>query len=73
MHHPVQRQLQSSCRAHVESSNASGYDHGIGDVTLNLDGTVVSSVSTPEPATVGLPASGLGMLFFVVRRQRRRG
>ena len=55
----------------VESSNASGYDQIIGDVTLNLEGDIVSP-TVPEPATIPLLASGLGILFFVVRRQRRR-
>jgi hypothetical protein len=56
----------------VESSNSSGFDQVIGNVTLELEGDVVSSVpSTPEPSSIPLIASGLGVLFFVVRRQRR--
>jgi hypothetical protein len=55
----------------VGSSNSSGYNEMIGDVTLNLDGDVVKS-PVPEPATIPLLASGLGILYFVVRRQRRR-
>lgn len=56
----------------VESSNASGFDQIIGNVTLELEGDVVSSVpATPEPASIPLIATGLGVLFFVVRRQRR--
>jgi len=55
----------------VGSSNSSGYNEMIGDVTLNLEGDVVKS-PVPEPATIPLLASGLGILFFVVRRQRRR-
>ena len=54
----------------VESSNASGYDQIIGDVTLNLDGNIVSS-PVPEPGSIAVLASGFFMLFFVVRRERR--
>ena len=52
----------------VESSNSSGYDQVIGNVTLTLEGDVSSSIPTPEPDTITVLASGLGMLFFVVRR-----
>jgi len=52
----------------VTSSNSSGYDQVIGDVTLNLEGDIVSSAPVPEPGSIPLLASGLGMLFFVVRR-----
>jgi hypothetical protein len=55
----------------VESSNSSGYDQVIGDVTLNLEGDVVPP-TVPEPGSIALLASGLFMLFFVVRRERRR-
>ena len=55
----------------VESSNSSGYDQVIGNVTLTLEGSVSSSIPTPEPGTITVLASGLGMLFFVVRRRRR--
>jgi hypothetical protein len=55
----------------VESSNSSGFDQFIGNVALNLEGDVVSSgPSVPEPAGLPLIASGLGMLFFVIRRRR---
>jgi hypothetical protein len=57
----------------VESSNTSGYDQIIAEVTLNLDGDIVSSAPVPEPATIPLLATGLGMLFFAVRRGWRRG
>ncbi|MGH7046064.1 MAG: beta strand repeat-containing protein [Stellaceae bacterium] len=56
----------------VESSNASGYDQVIGDVTLNLEGDIVSTAPVPEPSTIPLIASGLGMLFFVARWRRAR-
>jgi hypothetical protein len=56
----------------VESSNSSGYDQIIGAVMLTLDGNVVSSTpAVPEPGTISLLASGLGAVFFVVRRRRR--
>jgi PEP-CTERM motif len=56
----------------VESSNSSGYDQIIGSVTLTLDGNVVSSVPTvPEPGTMSVLVSGLGAVFFVIRRRRR--
>jgi hypothetical protein len=54
----------------IESSNSSGYDQVIGDVTLNLEGDVVPP-TVPEPGSIALLASGLFMLFFVVRRERR--
>ncbi len=57
----------------IESSNASGYDMVIGDVTLTLEGDIVPSNPTaPEPGSIALLVSGLGMLFFVVRRERRK-
>jgi hypothetical protein len=51
----------------VGSSNASGYNAVIGDVTLTLEGDVV-----PEPGSIVLLGSGLGMLGFGLRRGRRR-
>ncbi len=59
-------------RFDVESSNSSGYDQIIGEVNLNLEGDVVSSAPVPEPSSIALLASGLGMLLFIVRRERRR-
>jgi hypothetical protein len=56
----------------VESSNSSGYDQIIGTVTLTLEGNVVSSAPTvPEPGTLSVLVSGLGAVFFVIRRRRR--
>src|SRR5262249_17019210 len=56
----------------VGSSNSSGYNQVIGHVNFTIEGTVVSSVpSVPEPATLTVLSSALGMLFFVVRRRRR--
>jgi hypothetical protein len=56
----------------VESSNSSGYDQIIGSVTFTLEGNVVSSVPTvPEPGTMSVLVSGLGAVFFVIRRRRR--
>ena len=57
----------------VESSNSSGYDQVIGDVTLNLEGDIVSSAPVPEPSSIALLASSLGALIFFIRRERRRG
>jgi hypothetical protein len=57
----------------VESSNSGGYDQIIGSVTLTLDGDIVPVTATPEPGTITLLGSGLGMLFFAVRRRRRTG
>jgi len=37
--------------------------------TVEVEGEVVAT-STAEPGTISLLASGLGMLFFVVRRKR---
>ncbi len=55
----------------VESSNSSGFDQVIGNVTLTIEGNVTSTTPTPEPGTITLLGSGLGMLFLVVRRRRR--
>jgi hypothetical protein len=51
-------------------ANAGGYDEVIGTVTLALEGDVASSPprGVPEP-----PASGLGLLVLVLRRERRPG
>jgi hypothetical protein len=59
----------------VESSNAGGYDQVIGTVTLALEGDVVSSPppGVPEPPSLPLLASGLGLLVLVLRRERRPG
>lgn len=51
----------------VESSNSSGYDQVISDVSLTLEGDVL-----PEPGSIALLGSGLGMLAFALRRARRR-
>jgi len=55
----------------VESSNTSGYDQVIGNVTLTIEGSVGPVTAAPEPGTMTLLGSGLGVLFFVVRRRRR--
>jgi hypothetical protein len=58
----------------VESSNSSGYDQVIDHVTLTIHGTVGSvPPPVPEPSTMTILASGLGTLFFIVRRRRRTG
>jgi hypothetical protein len=57
----------------VESSNSSGYDQVIGDVTLTLEGSIGPVTSTPEPGSITVLASGLGVLLLVVRRRRRTG
>ena len=47
--------------------------HFIGDRTLSpviLDQLVNNGASVPEPSTITILGSGLGMLFFVVRRRR---
>jgi hypothetical protein len=56
-----------------ESSNSGGYDQIIGNVPLTLEGTVGSSTpSVPEPSTITVLASGLGMVFFIIRSRRLR-
>src|SRR5262249_53470957 len=58
----------------VESSNSSGYDKVIGHVTLTIEGSVGPvTPPVPEPSTMTILASGLGSLFFIVLRRRRRG
>ena len=54
----------------VESSNSSGYDQVIDHVTLTIHGTVIGTQGVPEPSTMTILASGLGTLFFIVRRRR---
>ncbi len=54
----------------VESIN-NNFDQTIGQVTLTLEGDVVSSVPVPEPGTLALVLSGLGMLGFAYRRRSR--
>ena len=55
----------------VESSNASGYDQIIDQVTLAIEGNIVAVMpSVPEPGTMTILGSGLGTLFFAVRRRR---
>ena len=55
----------------VESINPN-FDGFLGPVTLRLEGDVVSSSpSVAEPGTMTVLASGLGMVFFAVRRRRR--
>jgi hypothetical protein len=55
----------------VESINPD-FNGFLGLVTLTLEGDVVSSgPSVAEPGTMTVLASGLGMVFFAVRRCRR--
>ena len=55
----------------VESINPD-FDGFLGPVTLTLEGDVVSSGPTvAEPGTMTVLASGIGMVFFAVRRRRR--
>jgi hypothetical protein len=55
----------------VESSNSSGYDKVIGDVTLTLEGDIVSSgPSVPEPSTWAMMLVGFAGLAFAGRRAR---
>jgi hypothetical protein len=58
----------------VESSNSSGYDQVIRHVTLTIEGSVGSGPppSVPEPSTMTILGSGLGTLFFIALRRRRR-
>jgi hypothetical protein len=53
-------------------SNSSGCDEVIGNVTLAIEGEVASSTPAPEPGTISLLGSGLGMLSFVIRRRSER-
>jgi hypothetical protein len=57
----------------VESINSGGFDQVIGNVMLTLEGNVGGQPppAAPEPETITVLGSGLGMLFFVVRRRRR--
>jgi hypothetical protein len=57
----------------VESSHSSGYDQVIGNVTLMIEGDIGQPPPAPEPGTITLLGSGLGMLFLIVRRRRRMG
>ena len=57
----------------VESSNTSGYDQIIDSVTLTLEGNIAAASSVPEPGSMGLLASGLGVLLIVLRRERSKG
>ncbi len=50
----------------VESSNASGYDQIIGDVTLNLEGDIVSGSTVPEPGSIAVLA--IRSLHVILRR-----
>jgi hypothetical protein len=56
----------------VESMNAD-FDGFRDPVTLTLEGSVGSQPppQAAEPGTITVLGSGLGMLFFVVRRRRR--
>jgi hypothetical protein len=55
----------------VESINPN-FDGFLGLVTLTLEGDVVSAdPSVAEPGTMTVLASGLGVVFFAIRRRRR--
>jgi PEP-CTERM motif len=56
----------------VESINAD-FDGLRDPVFLTLEAHVGPVTATPEPGTMTLLGSGLGMLFFIVRRRRRMG
>jgi len=56
----------------VESINAD-FDGFLTPVTFTIEGDVVSSTPAPEPGTLTVLGSGLGMLFFVIRRRRQTG
>ena len=53
----------------VESIYAD-FDGFLTPVSFTIEGDVVAT-STADPGTISLLASGLGVLFFVVRRRRR--
>jgi hypothetical protein len=56
----------------AESSNSSGYNQVVDHVTLTIHGTVGSGPPppVPEPGTMTILGSSLGILFFAVRRRR---
>jgi PEP-CTERM motif len=56
----------------VESMNAD-FDGFRDPVFLTLEGSVGPVTAAPEPGTMTLLGSGLGVLFFVVLRRRRTG
>jgi hypothetical protein len=51
---------------HPRGKNDSGYDGALGDVTINLRGSII-----PEPATIALLSIG-GAMSIVFRRRRMR-
>ena len=50
-------------------SNASGFSEPVPDVFLTIRADVTSSSPAPEPGSMAMLCSGLGVLFFVVRRR----